>query len=176
MKKIDLYIIKNFLSRFFLIISTFVLIFLAVDIIDKLDNFYKYYISNDEIIRYYAYTFPWFLSLALPMTLLLSTIFCYGTLQKNNEITALKASGISLRRISVSIILIGVFFSFFSFLFDNIIVMKQLSKRNQIEKKLRPNKSKNLSRKKSKIYEYQEEALVSIDHLATSKSLIIDSI
>ena len=34
---------------------------------------------------------------------------------------------------------------------------------------------KNLSRKKSKIYEYQEEALVSIDHLATSKSLIIDS-
>ena len=133
MKKIDLYIIKNFLARFLLIISTFVLIFFAVDIIDKLDNFSKYDISNDEIIRYYAYTFPWFLSLALPMTLLLSTIFCYGTLQKNNEITALKASGISLRRISVSIILVGIFFSFFSFLFDNIIVMEQLSKRNQID-------------------------------------------
>ena len=150
MKKIDSYIIKKFLSRFLLIMSTFMLIFFAVDIIDKLDNFAKYNISNDEIIRYYFYTFPWFLSLSLPMTLLLSTIFCYGDLQKNNEITALKASGISLKRISISIILVGIFFSFFSFLFDNIIVINQLSKRNQIEKKLRPNKSKSLSRKNKK--------------------------
>ena len=159
MKRIDLYIIKNFLSRFLLIMFTFLLIFFAVDIIDKLDNFSKYNISNDEIIDYYIYTFPWFLSLALPMTLLLSTIFCYSILQKNNELTALKASGISLGRVSAPIILIGIFFSFFSFFFDNIIVINQLSKRNQIEKKLKPNKNNTISRKNNIFYHIDDTFL-----------------
>ena len=36
MKKLDLYIINNFLSKFFVILISFLLIFLTVDIIDKL--------------------------------------------------------------------------------------------------------------------------------------------
>ena len=35
--------------------------------------------------------------------------------------------------------------------------------------------SSKISQKKSKIFEYQKEPLVSIDHLKTSKSVIIDS-
>ena len=81
------------------------------------------------------------------MTLLLSSIFCFSILQKNNEITALKASGVSLRRISTSIILLGLFFSIFSFFFDNSIVINQLTKRESIEKKLKPNRKINQSRK-----------------------------
>ena len=50
-----------------------------------------------------------------------------------------------------------------------------LQVKNNVSLEQIKNLFKNLSRKKSKIYEYQEEALVSIDHLATSKSLIIDS-
>ena len=70
MKKLDLYIINNFLSKFFIILISFLLIFFSVDIIDKMDNFSKYNLSNQEIIDYYYYTLPWFTSLALPMTLL----------------------------------------------------------------------------------------------------------
>ena len=161
MKKLVLYIINNFLSKFLLIMFTFLLIFFAVDIIDKLDNFSKYNISNQEIINYYIYTLPWFLSLSLPMTLLLSTIFCFGILQKNNEITALKSSGISLRRISIPIICFGIIFSFFSFFFDNFIVINQLSKRNHIEKKLKPNKTNNLS-KKNNIYYHIDDTFLGI--------------
>ena len=152
MKRIDIYIINNFLSKFLSIIVSFLIIFFAVDIIDKLDNFSKYNISNQEIIYYYFYTIPWYISLALPMTLLLSTIFCFSILQKNNEITALKASGVSLRRISAPIIVFGLIFSFFSFFFDNSIVSNSLSKRYHIEKKLKPRKAKNISRKNNIYY------------------------
>ena len=152
MKRIDIYIINNFLSKFLSIIVSFLIIFFAVDIIDKLDNFSKYNISNQEIIYYYFYTIPWYISLALPMTLLLSTIFCFSILQKNNEITALKASGVSLRRISAPIIVSGLIFSFFSFFFDNSIVINQLSKRESIEKKLKPKRKINQSRKNNIYY------------------------
>ena len=152
MKKLDFYIINNFLSKFFIILITFLLIFFVVDIIDKLDKFSKYSLTNQEIIDYYYYTLPEFISFALPMSLLLSTIFCFSILQKNNEITALKASGVSLRRISLSIIILGFFFSFISFFFDNYIVINQLSKRNHIEKKLNPNKTNTLSRKNNIYY------------------------
>ena len=53
MKKLDLYIINNFLSKFLLIIISFVMIFLAVDIIDKLDKFSNYKLTNEEILNYY---------------------------------------------------------------------------------------------------------------------------
>ena len=108
MKKLDRYIIHNFLSKFFSIMITFLVIFIVVDIIDNLDRFSNYNLSNQEIIDYYFYTFPWFISLALPMSLLLSAIFCFVILQKNHEVTALKASGISIKRISIPILLIGI--------------------------------------------------------------------
>ena len=152
MKRLDYYIIKNFLSKLFLILLSFLLIFFTVDIIDKLDKFSKYSLTNQEIIDYYIYTLPEFISFAFPVSLLLSTIFCFTLLQKNNEITALKASGISLRRISSSILIMGFLFSIISFFFDNYIVIDQLSKRNHIEKKLNPNKSNTLSRKNNIYY------------------------
>jgi len=159
MKKIDIYILNNFLSKFLSIMISFLVIFFAVDIIDKLDNFSKYKISNQEIINYYFYTLPWYVSLALPMTLLLSTIFCFSILQKNNEITALKSSGLSIKRISIPIIIAGLLFSLFSFIFDNSIVINQLTKRNEIEKKLKPNRKVNLSRKNNIYYHIDDTFL-----------------
>ena len=99
-KLLDLYILKNFLSKFFFIIISFLTIFCVVDIIDHIDKFIEYNISKNEIINYYIYTIPWFFSLALPMSLLIATILSFSLLQKNHEITALKASGISIIRIS----------------------------------------------------------------------------
>jgi len=176
MKKLDQYIIYNFLSKFISTMVSFLVIFTAVDIIDNLDKFSNYNLSNQEIIDYYFYTFPWFISLALPMSLLLSAIFCFVILQKNHEITALKASGISIKRISIPILIIGVLFSIFSFFFDNSIVSNSLSKRYHIEKKLKPRKSKNISRKNN-IYYHLNETFLGIKrfnfHTNTGKNITI---
>ena len=69
-KILDKYIIKKFIVNFIFIITSFIIIFLIVDIIDNLDKFITRNISNKEIIKYYFYTIPWFISIALPMTLL----------------------------------------------------------------------------------------------------------
>lgn len=113
--------------------SVFTIIFVIVDIIDHLDKFIDSEIPTHDILRYYFHTIPWFISIGLPMALLLSTVFTFGLLQRRNEITAIKASGISIRRISLSLLIVGVVVSILSFYFDNLVVTTHFQKRTEIE-------------------------------------------
>ena len=161
MKKIlDLYILKKFFINFIYIILSFTVIFIIVDIIDNIDKFISRGISNKEMFDYYLLSIPWYISIALPMTLLIATIITFVTLQKNNEITALKASGISIYRISSSLIFIGIIFCFISFYFENIIVMNASNKRIPIEQKLKNKKI--FTTKKNDIYYHLDNAFLAI--------------
>lgn len=95
------------------------------------------------------------------MALLLATVFTMGVLQKNNELSAIKASGISIKRISIPLIILGIFFSIFSFYYDNLFVTKYLQKRTDIGAKYNLVRSKNNNVKKKDIYrqESAEEVL-----------------
>ena len=158
---LDLYILKNFFSKFMFILISFISIFIIVDIIDNIDRFMKYNIPNNEIFTYYLYSIPGYISLALPMTLLIATVFCFSTLQKNHEITALKASGVSIFRISFPILIIGFAFCFISFFFENLIVVNAMQKRSVIDKKLHPNAKVNTTRKEN-IHYHLDNAFLSI--------------
>ena len=160
-KKIYFYLLKKFLKKLSIILLVFIVIFIAVDIIDNIDKFSAKNLTNEEIINWYFFTIPWFISLALPMSLLLSTISCFNQLQKNNELTALKASGLSVRRVSFPILVLGIIFSFISFFFDNSIVSKNLEKRSQIEKKMKP-KSFGSSSRKNNIYYHIDNSFLEI--------------
>ena len=126
---LDYYVIKKFITNFLFVIISFTIIFIIVDIIDNIDKFINRGISNDEIITYYFLSIPWYVSIALPMTILISTIICFVTMQKNHELTALKASGVGVYRISIPLFIIGVLLSIFSFQFDNSIVTHYFQKK-----------------------------------------------
>ena len=161
-KILDQYIFKKFISSLLIILTTFIIIFLIVSIIDFLDKFIKYDLTSKEILLYYIYTIPWFINIALPMSLLISTIFTLGTLQKNNEITAIKASGISVRRIGLSILISGVIFCFLLFFFENTVVVNSIQKRYDIDKKLRPLNKQYIKNRKHNIYYHLDEAFLEI--------------
>ena len=160
-KLLNTYILKTFLSKFIFIMIAFIVVFFVVDVIDNIDKFIEHDISSNETIKYYLYTIPWFISLALPMTVLIATVFCFSILQKNHEVTALKASGVSIFRISAPILICGILFSFISFFFDNLLVVNTLKKRALIEKKLTPNKKSNRT-KNQNIYYHLDNAFLSI--------------
>ena len=130
----------------------FIVIFLLVDIVDHLDHIMDSEMTSMEIIRYYYHTIPWYFSLGLPMSLLLATVFTLGILQKNNELSALKASGISIRRLSIPLLILGLLFSIFSFYFDNLYVTNHLQKRNELGIKYNLIRSKSSNIKKKDIF------------------------
>jgi len=171
---LDYYIIKKFLFSTFAIINAFLVIMIVVDIIDNIDTVISNSSHSIQIIYYYLYSLPYFISLALPMSLLIASIFTFGTLQNNNELTAIKASGISIRRISYPLLIIGMIFSLILFYFDNLIVTKYEDKRVQLEEKLNSTtSSKNTKPTKpsntriSDFYSYNNGKLIRIKDFRT---------
>ena len=119
---LNLYIIKNFFSKFIALLICFTLLFLIVNAIDNINDFIEATIPQRQIFQYYFLSIPSLISLALPMTTLLACIFTFAQLQKNHELTAIKSSGISLRKLSVNLIVLGFLISTLLFVFDNTSV------------------------------------------------------
>ncbi len=111
-KKIDFYIIKRMLSMLFLIFISLMLIFYIVRIVELIDTIIENDIPFYYVLKYIYYNTPEIISFVLPVSILTSVLLTFSLMSKNNEITAVQVSGISLYRISVPAIILGIFLSF----------------------------------------------------------------
>ncbi|MFL2983177.1 MAG: LptF/LptG family permease [Candidatus Neomarinimicrobiota bacterium] len=134
LKKLDKYIIAQFCVILGISILGFLSIFVIVDLIENLDRFMDNKVSTQIVIKYYIYTLPYFISIGLPMAVLISTVFSLGGIVKRNEWTAIKASGISLYRIASPLIICGIILSCISFILDNKLVAYGNEKRFEIDR------------------------------------------
>ena len=132
--KLDRYLLKQFFGILGISILGFISIFLIVDLIENLDRFIDNGVPGNIIFNYYLYSIPYFVSVALPMAMLISTVFGVGMLVKRNEWTAMKSSGISLYRLSTPLLLTGLIISMFSFILDNQVVSWGNEKRYTIDR------------------------------------------
>jgi LPS export ABC transporter permease LptG len=147
-KLLDRYVVKKFVALFLLSLIAFLVIFHIVDVIEKIDKFLKSNMSFTEVCWFYYYQLPYFINIAIPMSLLLAVVFTIGTLGKNNELAAIKSSGISLYRLSVPLLFIGLLLSIGSYLFEDTIVIPASRKRIDIEQ----NRMKRRKRLQKTIY------------------------
>ena len=99
MRKVSLYVLKEFLSFLWYIILAFIAIFVLVDLVENFDGFIDNKLKSGLIFLYYVFYLPYIVVLTLPVSMLLATMFSLGRLGGDNEIIAVKASGISLYRI-----------------------------------------------------------------------------
>jgi len=132
-KILDRYVVKKFISLFFMSLLTFLVIFHIVDIIEKIDKFLRSDMTFIDVAWFYYYQLPWFIDIAIPMSLLLASVFTIGTMGKSNELGAIKSSGISLYRIAVPLLLIGFLITIGSFFFEDAVVIPASRKRTEIE-------------------------------------------
>ncbi|MGL4855232.1 MAG: LptF/LptG family permease [Lentisphaeria bacterium] len=76
----------------------FAVLFMVMDAFDVLKDFLDSHAQLSDMVGFFIAKQPQRLSIVSPMAFLLSAMFCFATLSRNNEITALRASGISLVR------------------------------------------------------------------------------
>ncbi len=141
-KKIDQYLLQQFFSILLMALVGFISIFVIVDLIENLDRFIDNSVPSNIVIKYYLYSLPWFVNIALPMAVLISTIFSVGLMAKRNEWTAMKATGISLYRIAFPLLLCGFLISGGSYILDNQLVSWGNEKRFDIEREYVKRKAK----------------------------------
>jgi lipopolysaccharide export system permease protein len=74
------------------------------------------------ILELFFYVSATLIPLALPLAMLLSSIMTMGNLAENNELTALKSSGLSLFRILKPLTSVVIIICFCTFLFSNFVI------------------------------------------------------
>ena len=108
MRVLDRYIFKSVLNIFLSCLITFFFLYIVVDIFSHLDEILKQRVSINILFQYYLSYLPMIFVQVTPIACLLATLYTFGTLNRNNEIIAMRASGLSIFEISRTIIIFAV--------------------------------------------------------------------
>lgn len=122
MNILDRYISKSLIGPFIFALSVVIFIFLFQFLIKSLDQFVGKGLSIWLIIQLITLNLAWMLTLAVPMAMLVSSLMAYGSLASGNEITIMKASGISLVRLMIPLIVFSFIMFYLMIRFNNDVL------------------------------------------------------
>ncbi|WP_185860465.1 LptF/LptG family permease [Blattabacterium cuenoti] len=123
-KKLDLYMIRLFIPPFLIIYSTIFIIFMIQFFWSQIDELTGKNISIFIILKFILYFGISILPLVTPIAILLTSIIIFGNFSENQELIAVKSSGISLFRVMIPILGITIILSIVLYLFSDFIIPK----------------------------------------------------
>lgn len=119
----DRYITRKLLDYVFLGIVLFTLVLFFSDaLLDFMRDLQHYGISWDIAFTLVGLQLPRIVSIVIPMSALLATLMVYNAMSNQFEIIAMRMSGISLYRLALPAVMLGVLATGSGFLLENYIV------------------------------------------------------
>lgn len=122
MRILRAYLRYEFLKFFSLILVSFVGLYLIVEFFERVDDFVEHNATWVAVVQYFAYKLPLMVFQVVPFAVLLATILTFSILAKNNEITAMKASGVALIGIARPIIAAALLVSGVTFVANEFLI------------------------------------------------------
>lgn len=151
MRIIDRYILKSIMKLFFLCLLTFLLLYVIIDVFSNLDDILKQHVPVKILLQYYLTYLPVIFVQVSPVSSLLATLYTFGKLNRDNEIVAMRSSGLSIYQISKTVIIFGAIVSIFVFLVNDKIVPKAIVFKQKIKQQMESG-SKDGYKKQETIY------------------------
>lgn len=149
MRILDRYIFRAVALPYLHSLIAFVAIYVVIDLFGHLDEIVKSHITGKMLFIFYGYLIPKIFVQVSPVAMLIATMLALGNLAKNNEIIAMRSSGIGLWNILRPVIIFGFFTSCIMLWCDDKIATKTYRIHMNIKKewfeKKRSNKPKVIS-------------------------------
>jgi LPS export ABC transporter permease LptG/LPS export ABC transporter permease LptF len=115
---LDDYVLREFLTTFALVLSSFVLLFLVFTFFELLGDIIRNRTPLVTVGAYLINLTPSMVYLITPLAVLVAVLVTFGVLTRTNEFTAMKATGISLYRVMIPILAVSAVLAVCLFLFD----------------------------------------------------------
>ncbi|GHV14359.1 membrane protein [Spirochaetia bacterium] len=131
---LDRYLVRQFFPIFAVAVSMFMLLLSLIDLFANLVRYLNYEVPIKDILTVSLYYLPKSFSYAMPLSLLFAAAYTLGDLYARNELTSIFSSGIPFYRFSLPLLLIGFAASFFSFYFDDLVVIPTLAIKNDLSR------------------------------------------
>src|SRR5713101_3616539 len=134
---IDTYILNSFLFYFLMLLVSFVLMTLVYTFFELLSDIVKNHIAMDRVFTYFLFLTPQLIYDSTPISVLVAVLITFGILTKHNEITAFKACGLSVFRLSIPVLGLSLLLSGGLFAFDHFYVPGANRKQDAIRKEIK---------------------------------------
>lgn len=122
MKTLDRFILKSFIGPFVAILVVVIFILMMQFLWLYIDELIGKGLSLKVILEFLGWGCATLLPLSLPLATLLASMMTLGTLGENNELLAIKAAGISLKRVLAPLIVVSALISVGAFFTANDLV------------------------------------------------------
>lgn len=116
------YLVGEFLRILALCLVSFVLLYLVVDFFDRFDDFLKHRAEIGSMVRYFLFKIPRVVTEVTPVAVLASMLLSLGGFSRNNEITAMRACGISSAQIVAPLLFVTLALSFGCLVWNETLV------------------------------------------------------
>ena len=115
---VDTYVLTQFLFYLVLMLASFVFMTQIFTFFELLGDIVRNKISMLTVVEYLFFLTPQLIYETLPISVLVAVLVTFGVLTKHNEVTAFKASGVSLYRLTMPVLLAAMVLSAGLFAFD----------------------------------------------------------
>ena len=116
---LDAYVVREFLNIFILVLASFVMLMLVFTFFELVGDILRNHIPLTTVGDYLFNLAPSMLYAITPLAILIAVLVTFGVLNRNSEIIAMKATGISLYRLVIPIVSIAAILAVGLFLFDD---------------------------------------------------------
>lgn len=143
---LDRYIARSYLGKFALVLVAFWSLFVLVSFMDLFDDIQVNKVKGAVVLHYYAFASPSIVQLVTPVAVLVAVLITFGVLARRNEVTAMKAAGISVYRVALPALAMGLLVSLLVFAASEYVLppMNRLAKEDFNVIKGRPRKTASL--------------------------------
>jgi LPS export ABC transporter permease LptG len=128
---VDTYILSTFLFYFALLLSSFVLMTHVYTFFELLGDIVKNNIPMSHMLAYLFFLTPKLIYDSTPISVLVAVLVTFGVMSKHNEVTAFKATGVSLYRLSAPVMIASLLLSAGLFAFDYSSVLPEANRRQE---------------------------------------------
>ncbi|MBR1594885.1 MAG: LptF/LptG family permease [Alloprevotella sp.] len=146
LKKLDWYIIRQFLSTYVFLILIIISIAIVFDYNEHIDKFSRANLSFPRIfMEYYIYFIPYYTNLFSALFVFVAVIFFTTKLAGNSEIIAMKAAGVSFRRLLRPYMVSAALIAALTFYLGGYVIPKGNVARVDFENKYTKKKNSNFA-------------------------------
>jgi lipopolysaccharide export system permease protein len=119
---LDMYILSEFIVYFCILLMVFITLFIIGDVFNDLGDFLDGKVPLARVFQYFVLKLPGNIRFVLPITMLLSCMWTMAMFGKHMEVTAMRASGLSLVRCGRPIFVVGLIVTGVNFWFNETLV------------------------------------------------------
>lgn len=119
---LDLYVLQEFLIKLSVLLLVFIILFVLGDVFNELGDFLDEEAPMRDFFTFLLLRLPGNIRFVLPISMLLGCMWTMATFGKNLEVTAMRASGVSLFRCGGPILAMGLLVTGINIYFNEALV------------------------------------------------------